>query len=165
MGFINELRERANSLFFRQMKLERERNKAMEAEKLEAEIVEREKAIEELESDFTKLSPYPDSSDLFSALSDLALLRNREFEAQQQKHFQKMQIEKMCQELRAEFKEQMQDFDEQIEVMNARIDTLSATVNTLLEQSQQERQEFRKRQEKRQTAKIIKEVTHNFHQN
>lgn len=57
------------------------------------------------------------------------------------------------------------DFDEQLEAMNARIDALSERVNTLIEESQQERQEFRKRQEKRQTAAVVREVTTNIFNN
>lgn len=57
------------------------------------------------------------------------------------------------------------EFEEQLEGMNARIDALSAKVNGLIEESQKERQEFRKRQEKRQTAAVVREVTNTIFAN
>lgn len=92
---------------------------------------------------------------LFRALVTLAHNRQLQFARQQQRQRMKKEIGN---ELR-------QEFTEKIGAMQTQIEALTATVNTLIEESQKERQEFRKRQETRQTQAIIKEVTHTIHKN
>ncbi|MCB0628876.1 MAG: hypothetical protein R2824_06095 [Saprospiraceae bacterium] len=102
-----------------------------------------------------KLSNDQGGGGLFSALWNLAFARKAVFEKEQQRRFMQMEIAK----------ELKQEFDERIDAMQTQIQALTATVNTLTGESQRHRQEFRKRQEKRETKAIIKKVTTNIYQN